>query len=107
MANQDIPDRRVFLRKLLIAATLAPIAAASVSSHASAELPLLSPDDPAATKVKYTEDAKTSKSAVKDNKCANCGLYEGATGAAQGPCQLFPDKHVKAAGWCSAWSPQI
>src|SRR5439155_1441904 len=26
---------------------------------------------------------------------------------AQGPCQLFPGRQVKAAGWCTAWAPQL
>jgi hypothetical protein len=26
---------------------------------------------------------------------------------AQGPCQLFPGKQVKAAGWCTGWAPQM
>jgi len=30
-----------------------------------------------------------------------------APGSAQGPCQLFAGKQVKAAGWCSAWAPQM
>ncbi|TLY90372.1 MAG: High potential iron-sulfur protein, partial [Gammaproteobacteria bacterium] len=25
----------------------------------------------------------------------------------QGPCQLFPGRQVKAAGWCTAWAPQL
>ena len=28
-------------------------------------------------------------------------------GSAQGPCQLFPGKLVKAAGWCTGWAPQM
>jgi hypothetical protein len=107
MANQESPSRRKFMQKLLLGAALAPVAAARFTVSHAADLPLLSPQDPAAQKVKYTEDATKEKSAVKDNKCGNCALYEGAYASAQGPCQLFPGKHVKAAGWCSAWAPQI
>jgi hypothetical protein len=107
MANEENPSRRRFMRKLLLGAALAPVATARFTVGHAADLPLLSPQDPAAQKVKYTEDATQEKSAVKDNKCGNCALYEGAYESAQGPCQLFPGKHVKSAGWCSAWAPQI
>jgi len=108
MAAHDNQSRRQFVRKLALGATLAPLAMARLAtSSAAADLPLLSTDDPAAQKVKYTEDASTSKSGTKGNNCGTCALYEGAYNSAQGPCQLFPGKHVKAAGWCSAWAPQI
>lgn len=107
MTKRDDPSRRKLVRGLLLGVTLAPIAAARFTAVHAADLPLLSPDDPAAKKVKYTEDATKEKSAIKDSTCATCSLYEGTYGAAQGPCQLFPGKHVKATGWCSAWAPQI
>jgi hypothetical protein len=107
MAAHDNQSRRQFVRKLALGATLAPLAMARLTTSRAADLPLLSPDDPAATKVKYTEDASSAKSATKGNNCATCSLYEGAYNSTQGPCQLFPGKHVKAAGWCSAWAPQI
>jgi hypothetical protein len=106
MAAQEDPSRRRFVRKLLGAA-LAPMALARLTTSRAADLPLLSPDDPAARKVKYTEDSSGLKGTTKGNTCATCALYEGAYGSTQGPCQLFPGKHVKAAGWCSSWAPQI
>jgi hypothetical protein len=107
MAAEKDASRRQFVRKLVLGATLAPLAMARLTTSRAADLPLLSPDDPAARKVKYTEDASGEKSASKGNNCATCALYEGAYKSAQGPCQLFPGKHVKAAGWCSAWAPQL
>ena len=107
MAAQENPSRRRFVRKLVLGAALAPVALARLTASRATDLPLLSPDDPAAKKVKYTEDASGEKSATKGNTCANCALYEGAYSSTQGPCQLFPGKHVKAAGWCSSWAPQI
>jgi High potential iron-sulfur protein len=106
MASDNNQSRRQFLGRLMLGTALAPLASARLAVGATADLPLLSPEDPAAQKVKYTEDA-TKKSAVKDNNCSNCALYEGAYKSAQGPCQLFPGKHVKAAGWCSSWAPQL
>src|SRR5262249_52442560 len=99
-------SRRRFVTKLLLGATLTPLAATRVTISRAVDLPLLNPDDPEARKVKYTEDAATEKSAAKNN-CGNCALYEGTYKSTQGPCQIFPGKHVKAAGWCSSWAPQL
>lgn len=106
MSSEQNPSRRKFVQKCLLGAALTPLALARVPVSRAADQPLLSPDDPAATKVNYTEDASQAKSA-KGNKCATCGLYEGTYNSTQGPCQIFPDKLVKAAGWCSAWAPQL
>jgi hypothetical protein len=106
MTSEKDSTRRRFVQKWLLGATLAPLALARLSASKAADQPLLSVEDPAAVKVKYTEDATKEKSAGS-HKCATCGLYEGAYGSAQGPCQIFPDKQVKAAGWCSAWVPQL
>jgi len=100
------PTRRRFVRKLMLGAALAPLALTRFEPARSADQPMLSPDDPAAAKVKYTEDATQEKNA-KGNKCGTCGLYEGTYNSAQGPCQIFPDKRVVAAGWCTAWQPQL
>ncbi len=102
MTRDHKPTRRGFL----LGATLAPWALAHLETAGAADLPLLSPADPAAAKVKYTEDASHEPSA-KGNRCATCSLYEGPYNSTQGPCQIFPDKQVKAAGWCTSWSPQI
>ena len=106
MSAEDNRTRRRFVQKVLLGAALTPLALTRLSTSQAADQPLLSPDDPAAVKVKYTEDATKEKSA-KGNKCATCGLYEGTYNSAQGPCQIFPDKQVKAAGWCSSWAPQL
>jgi High potential iron-sulfur protein len=107
MDSDDNQSRRQFVRKLLAGAALAPVAMTRLSSSRAADLPLLSTDDPAAQKVKYTEDAATAKGATKGNNCSNCALYEGTYQSARGPCQIFPGKDVKAAGWCSSWAPQL
>jgi hypothetical protein len=106
MARDNCSTRRGFLQKWLLGAAVAPVALTHLTASAAADQPLLSPEDPAATKVKYTEDAGQAKDA-KGNKCATCSLYEGAYNSTQGPCQIFPDKLVKAAGWCTSWAPQI
>lgn len=106
MTSETNTTRRRFVQKLMLGATLTPLTLARLDASRAADQPLLSPDDPAAAKVRYTEDATKEKSA-KDHTCATCGLYEGAYGSTQGPCQIFPDKLVKAAGWCTAWAPQL
>jgi ribosomal protein L32 len=102
--------RRDALRRLAFGVALAPLAAASWRQAAAADaasLPLLSVDAPEAKAVKYVENAQQAKDKVPGRSCANCGLYQGATGSTQGPCQLFPGKAVKAAGWCSSWAAQL
>ena len=101
MNSQTEPSRRRFVKQLMLGAALAPLTARHLSSARAADQPLLSPEDPAARKVNYTEKASNG------NKCATCGLYEGAYGSTRGPCQIFPDKQVMAAGWCSSWAPQL
>ena len=106
MNSDNQQSRRRFLQKLVLGTAIAPLATARLAAGAAADLPLLSPDDPAAKKVKYIEDAAKEKTAGGNN-CGTCALYEGTYKSAQGPCQLFPGKQVKAAGWCSSWAPQI
>jgi High potential iron-sulfur protein len=104
MTSESNPSRRDFLRRWLLGAT--SLALARVSASKAADTPLLSPDDPAAKKLKYTEDATQAKEAGGNN-CSTCALYQGTYGSKQGPCEIFPLNQVKAAGWCSSWAPQI
>lgn len=101
------PVRRRFLGRLLLGASLAPLALLRSSRSQAAELPLLQPSSPAARKLKYVADASQAKAAAKGDSCAGCGLYQGTYGSKQGPCQLFPGKDVRASGWCSSWEPQM
>jgi hypothetical protein len=68
------------------------------------EPPHLSPKDPVATALSYTEDATTTTAAthLPGSACANCNFFQGGT-AAFGPCQLFPGKTVNAKGWCTGY----
>jgi high potential iron-sulfur protein len=99
-------SRRRLLKRLALGVSLAPAAAGGLRSALAADEPLLSVNAPEAKAVHYVEDAKSAKEAA-GNTCATCGLYQGANGSAQGPCQLFPGKSVKAAGWCSSWAAQM
>ena len=110
MTRAKMLTRRSVLKRLTLGAVLAPAAAAFVPRSFAADAApaaLLSSDAPEAKAVKYVENAALAKDRVPDSNCANCGLYQGESGSAQGPCQLFPGKAVKAAGWCSSWAPQM
>jgi High potential iron-sulfur protein len=99
-------SRRRFLGRVARGVVTAPLAIL-VSPAFGADGPLLDPAEPAAKAVQYLEDARRAKGATAGSKCANCALYLGPTGSVQGPCQIFAGKQVKAAGWCSAWAPQM
>jgi hypothetical protein len=107
MSEEVSLSRRRLLRRLALGASLAPLAAGAWRKTRAASAPLLSVDAPEAKAVKYVENASDAPVATAGNNCANCGLYQGPNGSTQGPCQLFPGKEVKAAGWCSSWAPQM
>jgi High potential iron-sulfur protein len=100
-------SRRRLLQRLALGVALVPVAPAGLRCAFAAAAPLLSVSAPEARAVKYVEDAKDAKGATPGSNCANCGLYQGANGSTQGPCQLFPGKDVKASGWCSSWAAQM
>jgi High potential iron-sulfur protein len=92
---------------MALGASLMPLLSAELRSALASPAPLLSVDAPEAKAVKYVEDVRKAQGATAGSSCANCGLYQGKNGSTQGPCQLFPGKDVKAAGWCSSWTPQM
>ncbi|MCR6496597.1 high-potential iron-sulfur protein [Thermomonas sp. S9] len=100
-------SRRRFVT-LAAAAAAAPLVLRTLSAQA-ADLPKLTPADPAAKALAYTEDAAAVKHPAfkPGSHCANCNFYKGAAGAAYGPCQLFPKNSVAAKGWCSAWAKKV
>jgi hypothetical protein len=100
-------SRRRLLQRLALGVPLAALALVRTRRADAAPAPLLDPTAAEARAVKYVEDAKQAKGAAAGSSCANCALYQGANGSTQGPCQLFPGKDVKAAGWCSSWAPQM
>ena len=93
--------RRVFL--LQVAACGSVFAAASAQAQAK-----LDEKDPQAVALSYVADTTKADSKkfpkhAADQKCSNCGLYQGKATDAAGGCPLFGTKQVAAAGWCSAW----
>ena len=107
MAMPNGLSRRALLRQLGAGAVLVPLGALLARRARADGLPLLSPGSPEAKAVQYTEDARTAKSASAGANCASCALYQGANGSAQGACQIFPGKAVKASGWCTSWAGQM
>jgi hypothetical protein len=97
-------SRRRLLKKFSLGAALVPIAGATLRTAWAADLPLVAPDDPTAKALKYVPDVSKAAEAKPGSKCENCKLYQGAAGAAQGGCLLFPGKAVKSSGWCSSWT---
>jgi hypothetical protein len=104
MYRADQISRRRLLQQLLVGMPLAAVAVSAARADAG---PLVSPEAPEAKALGYVEDAKTSKESPGGNHCGDCALFQGASGAVQGPCQIFPGKQVKAAGWCRSWAPQM
>ena len=103
---QEIFTRRLLLERVgLVAAALT---AAPIRTLAAADLPHLSPTDPVASALGYTEDATKvdpSKSPTYQpgQKCATCMQNSGAAGQTWGPCTLFAGKLVNTNGWCRGY----
>jgi High potential iron-sulfur protein len=104
MYRADRMSRRRLLQQLLLGVPLAGVIAGSAQAAGD---PLVATDSPEAKALGYVEDAKASREAQGSNHCGDCALFQGASAAAQGPCQIFPGKQVKAAGWCRSWAPQM
>jgi hypothetical protein len=110
MPEASNPARRVLMERLVMGLSCGLLMRArraeafEFPGPAAASAPLLGVKDPAAVAVHYVEDARQAREAKPGSTCANCSAYTGKTGADAGPCALFPDKVVKAAGWCNAWS---
>jgi hypothetical protein len=106
-------DEKISRRGLLKGALagLAALPAASLVARDARAAEALSETDEAAKSVGYVTDAKnvdpkTNPTYKAGQTCANCFQYTGAAGAAAGPCRIFPNKTVRAAGWCKVWVPQ-
>jgi hypothetical protein len=97
-------SRRQLLRNVALGVALVPIAAVGARLARAADLTPVAADDPTAKALKYVSDASKAPDAKPGSKCANCSLYQGAAGSAQGGCLLFPGKSVSASGWCSSWT---
>lgn len=88
-------NRRDFLRLSAVTAgaTLIPV------YQLQAQDDRLSPEDPQAKALKYVEE-----STIEGQYCSNCVHAKGDLSSAWLGCNLFPNKKVRAEGWCSVWA---
>jgi hypothetical protein len=91
------------------ASTMLPLLNANAAHHQMAKL---DENDPAAKALGYKHDVaqvdvsaypKRAGEAGATQFCDNCNLYTGDVEAGWGGCRIFPNKLVKAKGWCNAW----
>ena len=95
-------SRRTFMMQVAVGSSVL------ASQAAWAQAAKLDEKDPQATALGYAADttkvdAKKYPKHAKDQKCNNCGLFQGKAADAWGGCPLFGTKQVAGAGWCSAW----
>lgn len=96
-------SRRRFFRITAVGLAAAPFASALMSGTAHA-VDTVKESDATAAALAYVVDAtKSTKRTDKAAICANCSLYSGKAGDADGPCVIFQGKLVSAKGWCTAW----
>lgn len=86
-----------------------PTPATEAAPATTGSLPMLDESDPTAQSLAYVADnGRVDRSRHPnfnpEQNCANCALYQGASGSAAGGCPLFAGKWVAAAGWCTAWA---
>jgi hypothetical protein len=97
-----LTNRRVFM--MTLAAGTSALAAGAALAQAK-----LDEKDPTAAALGYVADSakadkkKYPKHDAATQTCANCQLFQGKAGAAEGGCPLFPGKTVAAKGWCASW----
>ena len=96
----NLTNRRVFM--MTLAAGTSALATAAMAQAK------LDEKDPTAAALGYVADStKADKKKYPKHEvaqtCANCQLFQGKAGAADGPCPLFPGKTVAAKGWCASW----
>ena len=101
MDLMNLTNRRVFMKT--VAAGGCALAAGATLAQAK-----LDEKDATAVALGYvTDTAKADKKKYPKHEptqsCANCHLFQGKAGAADGPCPLFPGKTVSAKGWCASW----
>lgn len=103
-------DEKLSRRRLLQGALagIAAVPVATLISRSAEAAEPLSESDPTAKSLGYVTDAKKVDAKANPNykpgqDCANCMQFTGKAGAADGPCNIFPGKTVKAQGWCKVW----
>lgn len=104
--------RRFVLASLAGAGTAAlwTLGAGSRQSEArAAAAQRVSPNEPLAKALGYTENARTVDRAkfptyMPGQGCDTCRFFQGKAGQAWGPCQIFMGKDVNINGWCASYA---
>lgn len=99
-------SRREALKNIAAAAGALAVARSVVAAPETAHV---SPSDPMAAGVSYTENAASVSSAKfpqykPGSKCSNCAQIAGKDGDTWRPCNVFGGKLVNANGWCAVYS---
>ena len=99
---QPSDSRRVFMLQLASAAALATGAGTAAAQAKVDEA------DETAVGLGYKHD--TNKVDTKkypqhkaEQKCSNCGFWQGGASDAWAGCAMFGRKQIAASGWCVAW----
>jgi hypothetical protein len=101
-------SRRGFLAGLAVTSLTLPFLGL-LSARADVP-PQLSPNDPAAKTIGYTEDAskvdpKKEPLFKPNSRCTNCTFFQVAQAKGENaPCTIFANQMVVGKGWCRAWS---
>lgn len=105
-----------FLTTVGIAAFLPTLTTAQEKRRSSktTEVEVLDENSPQAKALNYKSDSSkvkdkslmTERQGVpfKNQKCSNCGLFQGKPGDKNGPCGVFPGKLISSSGWCTSWN---
>ncbi len=95
--------RRRFVVAFVSGALIVPLSGLLLPRQArAADMPKLSPDDPAAKTLMYTHESPDG-----NKHCSGCQFYSGAADADWGPCAIFPEKVVSARGLCNSWYKRV
>ncbi len=106
-------DEKISRRRLLQGAIagIAAVPAAALMAQDAAAANVVAESDANAKSLGYVADARAvnpnlNPSYKAGQTCANCFQYKGKAGAPSGPCVIFDNKFVMAAGWCRVWVPK-
>jgi High potential iron-sulfur protein len=97
---------------LLLSAIVPVLGSIGNAGAATADLPPLDPNDPAAVTQGFVDnvskvDAAANPRYAPGQKCANCEQFQGKPSDARGGCVFFPGKSVPGSGWCKVWRQKL
>jgi len=108
--NSEVIGRRALLKAAMAGAVAVSVTGLSGQAHAAdAALVPLTPTDPTASALGYSEDStKVDEKKYPLHKatqvCSTCVQFKGKAGDARGGCNIYAGKSVNSHGWCSVWA---